>query len=156
MSQDTNVGEAEAAGEPLSENTVEYMLFVIDSQQPDPRRARTRLEAIRKAAVELAQSLTKDYIWQREAFEISLKSEHGEYLHKSPLHTMPCHFLTLSFQDCFSYMAQPTMEMPSRMNGSSSTYCVNYPKPTPISGCESPTLTASSSWWKRPTSSPAG
>ncbi|PTB62472.1 SGT1-domain-containing protein [Trichoderma citrinoviride] len=77
MSQDANFGEAEAAGEPLSENTVEYMLFVIDSQQSDPRRARARLDAIRKAAVELAQSLTKDYIWQREAFEISLKSEHG-------------------------------------------------------------------------------
>ncbi|TFB06812.1 Protein ecdysoneless-like protein [Trichoderma ghanense] len=78
MSQgSSNIGEAENAAQPLSENTLEYMLFVIDSQQADPRKARTRLEAIRKAAVELAQSLTKDYIWQREGFEISLKSEHG-------------------------------------------------------------------------------
>ncbi|KAH0493300.1 hypothetical protein TgHK011_008212 [Trichoderma gracile] len=77
MSQEDNAGGAEAAIEPLSENTLEYMLFVIDSQQLEPRKTRTRLEAIRKTAVELTQSLTKDYIWQREGFDISLKSEHG-------------------------------------------------------------------------------
>ncbi|KAL7905724.1 SGT1 domain-containing protein [Trichoderma velutinum] len=77
MSNDGNVGEAETAVEQLSENTVEYMLFVVGDQQSEARKARTRLETIRKAAVELVQSLTKDYIWQREGFEISLKSEHG-------------------------------------------------------------------------------
>ncbi|KAK4068459.1 transcriptional regulator family: SGT1 [Trichoderma aggressivum f. europaeum] len=77
MSNDGNVGETETAVEQLSENTVEYMLFVVEDQQSEARKARTRLEAIRKAAVELVQSLTKDYIWQREGFEISLKSEHG-------------------------------------------------------------------------------
>ncbi|KAM6478927.1 SGT1-domain-containing protein [Trichoderma sp. SZMC 28011] len=77
MSDDGNVGETETAVEQLSENTVEYMLFVVDNQQSEARKTRTRLEAIRKAAVELVQSLTKDYIWQREGFEISLKSEHG-------------------------------------------------------------------------------
>ncbi|KAL6804479.1 SGT1 domain-containing protein [Trichoderma sp. SZMC 28012] len=76
MSND-NVGETETAVEQLSENTVEYMLFVVENQQPEARKARTSLETIRKAAVELVQSLTKDYIWQREGFEISLKSEHG-------------------------------------------------------------------------------
>lgn len=79
MSDDGNVGETETAVEQLSENTVEYMLFVVDNQQSEARKTRTRLEAIRKAAVELVQSLTKDYIWQREGFEISLKSEHGEF-----------------------------------------------------------------------------
>ncbi|QYS96411.1 hypothetical protein H0G86_003658 [Trichoderma simmonsii] len=77
MSNDGNVGETETAVEQLSENTVEYMLFVVENQQSEARKARTRLETIRKAAVELVQSLTKDYIWQREGFEISLKSEHG-------------------------------------------------------------------------------
>ncbi|UKZ49551.1 hypothetical protein TrVGV298_003798 [Trichoderma virens] len=77
MSNDSNVGETETAVGQLSENTVEYMLFVVENQQSEARKARTRLEAIRKAAVELVQSLTKDYIWQREGFEISLKSEHG-------------------------------------------------------------------------------
>ncbi|PON21860.1 hypothetical protein TGAM01_v209290 [Trichoderma gamsii] len=78
MSADGNVGETEAAvtGQ-LPENTVEYMLFVIDSQQTEARKTRSRLETIRKAAVELAQSLTKDYIWQREGFEVSFKSENG-------------------------------------------------------------------------------
>lgn len=78
MSND-NAGETETAVEQLSENTVEYMLFVVENQQPEARKARTSLETIRKAAVELVQSLTKDYIWQREGFEISLKSEHGEF-----------------------------------------------------------------------------
>ncbi|PNP56441.1 hypothetical protein THARTR1_03137 [Trichoderma harzianum] len=77
MSNNGNVGETEPAVEQLSENTVEYMLFVVENQQSEARKARTRLEIIRKAAVELVQSLTKDYIWQREGFEISLKSEHG-------------------------------------------------------------------------------
>lgn len=78
MSNDSNIGETEAAVEQLSENTVEYMLFVVENQQSEALKARTRLETIRKAAVELVQSLTKDYIWQREGFDISLKSEHGE------------------------------------------------------------------------------
>jgi hypothetical protein len=79
MSNDGNVGETEAAAaEQLPENTVEYMLFVIDNQQSEARKTRTRLETVRKEAVELAQSLTKDYIWQREGFEISFKSENGE------------------------------------------------------------------------------
>ncbi|KAL6877253.1 SGT1 domain-containing protein [Trichoderma longibrachiatum] len=77
MPQESNAGEAGAAVEPLTENTLEYMLFVIDSQRSDPRKARTRLEVIRKAAIDLAQSLTEDYIWQREGFDLSLKSEHG-------------------------------------------------------------------------------
>lgn len=79
MSNDGNAGETETAVEQLSENTVEYMLFVVENQQSEARKARTRLETIRKAALELVQSLTKDYIWQREGFEISLKSEHGEF-----------------------------------------------------------------------------
>jgi hypothetical protein len=79
MSSDDNVGEAGAAvAGQLPENTVEYMLFVIDSQQTEARKTRPRLENIRKAAVELAQSFTKEYIWQREGFEISFKSENGK------------------------------------------------------------------------------
>ncbi|KAM0451488.1 hypothetical protein ACHAPV_010000 [Trichoderma viride] len=78
MSTDGNVGESEAAvAGQLPENTVEYMLFMIDSQQTEARKTRPRLETIRKSAVELVQSLTKDYIWQREGFEISFKSENG-------------------------------------------------------------------------------
>lgn len=80
MSTDSNVGEAEAAAvEQLPENTVEYMLFVMDNQQTEARRTRPRLETIRKAAVGLVQSLTKDYIWQREGFELSFGSQNGEY-----------------------------------------------------------------------------
>lgn len=92
MSEDGNVGETEAAVEQLSENTVEYMLFVAENQPSEARNARTRLETIRKAAVELAQSLTKDYIWQREGFETSLKSEHGERCAKA-LHGFIAQFL---------------------------------------------------------------
>ncbi|KAM0247383.1 hypothetical protein ACHAQJ_009847 [Trichoderma viride] len=78
MSRNGNVGETEgAAVEQLPENTVEYMLFVIDNQQTEARKTRTRLETVRKAMIELVQSLTKDYIWQRGGFEISFKSENG-------------------------------------------------------------------------------
>ncbi|KAH6606267.1 sgt1 [Trichoderma cornu-damae] len=78
MSSDGSVCETEAAtAEQLSENTVEYMLFVVDGRQLEARKTRTRLEAVRKAAAELAQSLTREYIWQREGFEVALKSEDG-------------------------------------------------------------------------------
>ena len=61
----------------LSENSVEYLLFVIDKQS-DARALLAQLEALRKAALELCRSLTKDYIWQRDEFNLELKNERGK------------------------------------------------------------------------------
>lgn len=65
----------------LSENCVEYMVFLIDSQL-DARQVLSRLEAVKKSALQLAAGLTRDYIWQRDSFSLEVKSRSGELLSK--------------------------------------------------------------------------
>ena len=62
----------------LSENCVEYFLFLVD-EETDPRKCLIQLEALRRSAIQLTQSLTKDYIWQRDDFQLELKIEQGAY-----------------------------------------------------------------------------
>ncbi|KAG6105065.1 hypothetical protein E4U13_008071 [Claviceps humidiphila] len=60
----------------IAENCMEYYLFIIDHQSDHVTLAKT-LETLRKAAVELCQSLTNCYIWQRDEFSVELKISHG-------------------------------------------------------------------------------
>ncbi|KAK2610384.1 hypothetical protein N8I77_003818 [Diaporthe amygdali] len=65
----------------LPENCVEYMLFIIDSQL-QPQQIFSRLETVRKAAVQLSSQLTSEYIWQRDAFGLEVTTDKGlVYLH---------------------------------------------------------------------------
>ncbi|PNP84370.1 hypothetical protein FNYG_01999 [Fusarium nygamai] len=76
-------GDAEEANfkNQLSDNCVEYLLFFIDPQV-DVRKQLAQVENIRKSAIELAAKLTKDYIWQKDEFNLTLKNENGLlYLH---------------------------------------------------------------------------
>ncbi|KAK0611147.1 SGT1 protein-domain-containing protein [Immersiella caudata] len=60
----------------LPEDCVEYMLFLVGDKNL------TKLEAVRKEAIEKADALTKDYIWQREPFKLETKIQGGlSYLH---------------------------------------------------------------------------
>lgn len=61
----------------LPDNCVEYLLFILDSQL-DARKQLSQIEAIRKSALQLASSLTKDYIWQKDEFNLELKNEKGK------------------------------------------------------------------------------
>lgn len=56
----------------LPEDCVHYMLFIIGD------KSLGKLEAVRKAAVDKANELTKEYIWQREPFRLETKIEKGE------------------------------------------------------------------------------
>ncbi|OIW26834.1 SGT1-domain-containing protein [Coniochaeta ligniaria NRRL 30616] len=60
----------------LPENCIEYMLFILDAQV-DNKKVLSSLEEVRKAALRLADDLTKDYIWQRDSFNLELKHEKG-------------------------------------------------------------------------------
>ncbi|GKU02526.1 hypothetical protein FLAG1_04646 [Fusarium langsethiae] len=65
----------------LPDNCVEYLLFFLDSQ-PDARKQLSQIENIRKSAIDLANTLTKDYVWQKDEFNLTLKNENGLlYLH---------------------------------------------------------------------------
>ncbi|KAI8676462.1 hypothetical protein NCS56_00533900 [Fusarium sp. Ph1] len=65
----------------LPDNCVEYLLFVLDPQL-EARRQLSQIEGVRKSAIGLATSLTGDYIWQKDEFNLTLKNEQGlVYLH---------------------------------------------------------------------------
>ncbi|KAI3319924.1 SGT1-domain-containing protein [Xylariaceae sp. AK1471] len=65
----------------LPDNCVEYMLFILDSQL-ESRSLLTELENIRKAAMQLCAVTAKDYIWQRDSFQLQIKRNNGlVYLH---------------------------------------------------------------------------
>jgi len=57
----------------LPEDCVEYMLFVVGD------KSLAKLESVRKAAIEKADSLTKNYIWQRDAFKLETKIRNGMF-----------------------------------------------------------------------------
>ncbi|KAI9147877.1 Protein ecdysoneless [Paramyrothecium foliicola] len=60
----------------LTENCVEYYLLVL-GENATSRNQLARLETIRQAALQLCQSVAKDYIWQRDEFNLELKTEQG-------------------------------------------------------------------------------
>ncbi|KAK8120062.1 hypothetical protein PG999_004182 [Apiospora kogelbergensis] len=65
----------------LPDNCVEYILFIIDDQL-EARRRLPALEHVRKKALQLAGTLTKDYIWQRDSLSLEVKNDGGLlYLH---------------------------------------------------------------------------
>lgn len=65
----------------LPDNCVEYALFVIDTLL-EPRALLSELEKVRKAAQQLCDELTGGYIWQRDVFQLQVKTHDGlTYLH---------------------------------------------------------------------------
>ncbi|CAK7235425.1 hypothetical protein SEUCBS140593_009278 [Sporothrix eucalyptigena] len=71
-------------GSALQEDTAEYMLFAIGdgpgATTTPASKPRAMLDQLRKSALELSESLTKDYIWQRDAFDLQLVSRKDEWL----------------------------------------------------------------------------
>ncbi|KAI0441798.1 SGT1-domain-containing protein [Xylaria telfairii] len=57
------------------DNCVEYMLFVLEALEP--RALLTELENVRKTAMQLCVTAAKDYIWQRDSFQLQIKREAG-------------------------------------------------------------------------------
>ncbi|KAJ2971967.1 hypothetical protein NUW58_g9285 [Xylaria curta] len=65
----------------LPDNCVEYMLFILDDAL-EPRSLLTSLETVRKTAMQLCAATARDYIWQRDSFQLQIKREDGlVYLH---------------------------------------------------------------------------
>jgi hypothetical protein len=57
----------------LPEDCVEYMLFVVNTKLKQ-RELLSRLEEVRREALELTKRLLKDYIWQRDDFRLNPES----------------------------------------------------------------------------------
>ncbi|KAI1130188.1 SGT1-domain-containing protein [Nemania abortiva] len=60
----------------LPENCAEYMLFLLDDSL-EPRSLLAELENVRKTAMQLCGTIAKDYIWQRDCFQLRVKRENG-------------------------------------------------------------------------------
>ncbi|TVY45447.1 Protein ecdysoneless-like protein [Lachnellula subtilissima] len=66
----------------LPEDCVEYSLIIIDSKLKSQKELLARLEAVRKEALKLTDSLVKEYVWQRDGFQVEVESGKGlMYLH---------------------------------------------------------------------------
>ncbi|KAK7976422.1 glycoside hydrolase family 47 protein [Apiospora arundinis] len=78
MEENTNTQDYFQEGFPrqLPENCVEYILFVIDDQL-EARRRLPALEDVRKRAMQLTATLTKDYVWQRDSLNLEVKNDGG-------------------------------------------------------------------------------
>ena len=61
----------------LPDDCVEYSLFIIDSKLKSQKEVVSRLESVRKESLKLADSLLKEYIWQRDGFRVEIMSENG-------------------------------------------------------------------------------
>ncbi|TQN69121.1 Protein ecdysoneless-like protein [Colletotrichum shisoi] len=62
----------------LSENCVRYCILLIDSNtQSDQRKHLSRLEDLRKSALELTNRLTADYIWQKGSLTLDVVTSEG-------------------------------------------------------------------------------
>ncbi|MBE3047359.1 hypothetical protein IMZ48_33555, partial [Candidatus Bathyarchaeota archaeon] len=65
----------------VAENCVEYALFVLpEKDEGSARKQLSLLETIRKAALELSSGLTKDFIWQRDDFNLGPKNNQGRFI----------------------------------------------------------------------------
>ncbi|KAM3428505.1 hypothetical protein MY4824_008769 [Beauveria thailandica] len=65
----------------LAENSMEYMIFILDDKLEGIKYL-NRLESISKEADGLMRSVDKNYIWQRDEFNLSVVNEQGLiYLH---------------------------------------------------------------------------
>lgn len=59
----------------LPEDCVEYTVYLIDARIQSQKEIVTRLEEIRKEALQLAKDLLQDYIWQRESFDLKIETK---------------------------------------------------------------------------------
>ncbi|OTA98570.1 hypothetical protein M426DRAFT_69553 [Hypoxylon sp. CI-4A] len=65
----------------LPENCVEYMLFVLNNTN-EKHNPLSELETIRKAAIQLCDTIAPGYIWQRDSFQLRLERDRDlVYLH---------------------------------------------------------------------------
>lgn len=64
----------------LPDDCIEYVLYIIDSSLDQTNSSETRLQlsAVKKHASNLQKQWLKDYIWQRQPFNLDFVKENGE------------------------------------------------------------------------------
>ncbi|GKT55534.1 regulatory factor Sgt1 [Colletotrichum tofieldiae] len=73
-SDDSSVNNAQS----LPENCIQYCVFLIDPNASNDRRKHlSRLEDLRKSALQLTNRLTADYIWQKGSLTLDVVTDQG-------------------------------------------------------------------------------
>lgn len=72
----------------LPEDCVEYFMYIIDTQLTDSE-IRSELRSVQSSANSLTKKLLKDYIWQRQSFDLELVHENGDDI-PAVFHTARC------------------------------------------------------------------
>jgi hypothetical protein len=62
----------------LSDNSVEYLLFLIDDHL-DSQKQILRLNELKKQEMQLTKNLTEEYIWQKDELNLAVVAEHGTW-----------------------------------------------------------------------------
>lgn len=64
----------------LPDDCIEYFLYIIDPSldRTNPSETRLELSTVKRYATELQKQWLKDYIWQRQSFNLELLKENGE------------------------------------------------------------------------------
>ena len=68
----------------LPDDCVEYIIYVIDEKLKTPAATRNRLNEILKATNDFKKKWLKDYIWQRDSFELELHPQGGTQITDQP------------------------------------------------------------------------
>lgn len=93
MSNEENEGnplgdESQNFGRQLSENSMEYMIFILD-ESLEGIKYLNRLEAVKKDAMRLMSNVAKNYIWQRDDFNLEVINSDGK-MHRRQLILTNC------------------------------------------------------------------
>lgn len=72
----TDGGDLYGLDRQLQENSMEYMIFILGPKL-DGNKYLSTLEEVRRDATRLVEAAAKNYIWQRDAFNLELVNEQG-------------------------------------------------------------------------------
>ncbi|KAL2752187.1 hypothetical protein ACRALDRAFT_2030408 [Sodiomyces alcalophilus JCM 7366] len=59
----------------LPENCVEYFLFLVEEPELDRRRQISKLEELRRSALQFSKGILADYIWQKDEFNLEVRND---------------------------------------------------------------------------------
>lgn len=94
----------------LPDDCTEYMLYILDAKASD-FQIREQLREVQTAATALCRPLLKDFIWQRDHFNLELIQDHGELMSAIDAAAL------LISKASASYEVEQTLATRSMMNG---------------------------------------
>lgn len=64
----------------VPEDCIEYSLYVVDSKLKTRDQVQHLCEVILSKSIEITKKLLEDYIWNRECFNLAIRTEGGRFI----------------------------------------------------------------------------